>query len=157
MPFDHEEPTTLPRKTVICKVLVLTHEATKLADTDDYFARKLAPLVLPFYIMSRSYKKSPECEPSHTLFDCWKDRFVLKLSTDHNLLNHLALQVIFVSIDVDLRAYRRGPCSCLKMFAVKLCLSGDFQPVSVLVNSNLFGTIIHLGFHIGSTPGSDSW
>ena len=75
-----------------------------------------------FFIMSRSYKKSPECEPGHTLYDCWKDRLVLKLLTDHNILNHLALQVMFVSIDVDLRANRRGPCSCLKMFAVKLCL-----------------------------------
>ena len=45
----------------------------------------------------------------------------------------------------------------MKIFAVKLCLLGDFQPVSVLVNSNLFGTIIHLGFHFGSTPGSASW
>ena len=96
-------------KNVICKVLILTHPLTKLYDTDDYFARKFSPLV-PFYIMSRSYKMSPECEPGHTLFDGWKDQFVLKLFTDHNLLNHLALQVMFVSIDVDLRAYRRGPC-----------------------------------------------
>ena len=43
------------------------------------------------------------------------------------------------------------------MFGAKLCVLGDFQPVSVLVNSNLFGTIIHLGFHVGSTPGSASW
>ena len=65
-------------KNATCKVLVLTHEAAKLADTDDYFAKKFAPAV-PFFIMSRSYKKDPECDPSHTLFDCWKDRFVLKL------------------------------------------------------------------------------
>ena len=59
MPFDHEEPTALPsKKIVICKVLILTHEATKLKDTDDYFARKFSPVV-PFYIMSRSYKMSP--------------------------------------------------------------------------------------------------
>ena len=100
-------------KNVICKVLILTHPSPELYDTDDYFARKFSPLV-PFYIMSPRYKMSPECDPSHTLFDCWKDRFVLKPSTDHNLLNHLALQVMFVSIDVDLRAYRRSPCFCLK-------------------------------------------
>ena len=99
----------------------MTHEATEMKDTNDHFAKKFSPLV-PFYIMSRSYKKSPECDPNVTLFDCWKDRFVLKPSTDHNLLHHLALQVMFVSIDVDLRAYRRGPCSCLKTLAIKLCV-----------------------------------
>ena len=72
MPFDHEEPTAPLAADVICKVLVLTHEATKLEDTNDYFAKKFYPAV-PFFIMSRSYKKSPECDPSHTLFDCWKD------------------------------------------------------------------------------------
>ena len=108
-------------KNVICKVLVVTYPLTKLYDTDDYFAKKFSPLA-PLYIMSRSYKMVPKCEPQHTLFDCWKDRFVLKPSTDHNLLDHLALLVMLVSIDVDLRAYRRGPCSCLKIFAVKLCL-----------------------------------
>ena len=70
-------------KNVICKVLVLTHELQSLKDTDDYFAKKFAPVV-PFFIMSRSYKKDPVCEPKETLFDCWKDRFVLKPSTDHN-------------------------------------------------------------------------
>ena len=109
MRFDHEEPTTLPGKSVTCKVLVVTREATSLKDTDDYFARKL-PLLVPFYIMSRSQKKSPECHPSHTLFDCWKDRCVLTPSTDYNVLSLLALQVMFASIDVDLRAYRGGPC-----------------------------------------------
>ena len=105
---------------VICKVLILTREATKLEDCDDYFAKKFAPLV-PFYVMSRSYKMSPQCDPSHTLFDCWKDRCVLKPSTDHSPLKHVALQVMFVSIDVDLRAYRRGHCFCLERLAAKLC------------------------------------
>ena len=110
--FMRSQPPSLA-KNVLRKVLVLTHEATRLEETTDYFARKFAPLV-PFYVMSRSYKMSPECLPEHTLFDCWKDCFVLTPSTDHNLLNQSALQVMFVSIDVDLRAYCLGPCSGFK-------------------------------------------
>ena len=80
MPRDTEEPTALSLKHVICKVLVLTHEATKVLDTDDYFARKFYPAV-PLFVMSRSYKMPPECKPNETLFDCWKDLFVLTRST----------------------------------------------------------------------------
>ena len=123
-------------KNVICKVLILTHEATRLKDTDDYFARKFSPVV-PFFIMSRSYKMTPECDPAHTLHDCWKDRFVLKPSTDHNLLNHLALQVMFVSIDVDLRAYRRGPCSCLKCLLLS-CVFGRLPAGACFGQQNSF-------------------
>ena len=68
------------------KVLTITHEKANMKDTDDYFGRKFYPLV-PFFVMSRSYKMSPECHPSHTLFDCWKDSFVLKRSTDKKLLH----------------------------------------------------------------------
>ena len=92
------------------EVLVITHEAQKLEDTDDFLVRKLDPLV-PLFIMNRSYKMEPTCRPDDTVYDCWKDRFVLKPSTDQNLLNNLALQGMFVSIDLDLRAYRRGHCS----------------------------------------------
>ena len=127
-----------------------------MKDTNDHFAKKFSPLV-PFYIMSRSYKKSPECDPNVTLFDCWKDRFVLKPSTDHNLLHHLALQVMFVSIDVDLRAYRRGPCSCLKTLAIKLCVWETPSRCLFWSTEFFFGRITCLGFHIGSSPGSDSW
>ena len=70
----------------------MTHEKTKLKDTDDYFAKKFAPLV-PLYIMSRSYVMEFECKP-HTLFDSWKDRFVFKSSTDHNFINLHALFVL---------------------------------------------------------------
>ena len=86
---------------VICKVLVLTYEATKLRDSNDYFAKKFAPLV-PLYIMSRSHALEPKCGESDTLFDCWKDRFVFKPSTDHNSINLHALSVIVVCIDMDL-------------------------------------------------------
>ena len=86
---------------VMCKVLVLTYEATKLRDSDDYFAKKFAPLV-PLYIMSRSYAMEPECEPCDTLFEFWKDRFVFKPSTDHNIMNLHVLSVIVVCIDMDL-------------------------------------------------------
>ena len=111
MPLDAEEPTALPRqKSDIDEVLVITHEAQKLEDTDDFLVRKLDPLV-PLFIMNRSYKMEPTCRPDDTVYDCWKDRFVLKPSTDQNLLNNLALQGMFVSIDLDLRAYRRGHCS----------------------------------------------
>ena len=69
---------------VTCKVIVITHELQKTEDTDDYFARKFKPLV-PLFVMSRSYKASPGCDPKHTLFDCWKDLFVLARSTDQKI------------------------------------------------------------------------
>ena len=86
---------------VICKVLVCTYEGTRLRDSDDYFAKKFAPLA-PLYVMSRSYAKEPKCGEGETLFDCWKDRFVFKPSTDHNIINLHALSVIVVCIDMDL-------------------------------------------------------
>ena len=61
----------------------MTHELQALKDTDDFFGKKFAPAV-PLFIMSRCYKKDPVCEPKETLFDAWKDRFVLKAPTDHN-------------------------------------------------------------------------
>ena len=67
----------------MCKIVVITHEATRLKDSDDYLAKKLAPVV-PLYIMSRSYAREPKCHPSETVFDCWKDRVVFKTSTGHN-------------------------------------------------------------------------
>ena len=67
-------------ETCYFKVLVLTHEATAIKDTDDYFARKFYPAV-PFFVMSRSYKMPPQLKPDQTLFDCWKDLFVLTRST----------------------------------------------------------------------------
>ena len=63
-------------KYVTCKVIVITYERQKEEDTHDYFARKFYPLV-PFFEMSRSDKAPHECDPEHTLFDCWKDLFVL--------------------------------------------------------------------------------
>ena len=98
----HEEPTTLPiRRFVMRKVFILTHEATKLSDSDDYFAKKFSPLV-PLFIISRSYVNEPKCDPSHTLFDCWQDRFVYTTSTDRNIIRLHALSVIAVRIDMDL-------------------------------------------------------
>ena len=68
---------------VICKVLVLTYEATKLRDSNDYFAKKFAPMA-PLYVMSRSYAMEPKCGEEETLFDCWKDRFVFKPSINRS-------------------------------------------------------------------------
>ena len=39
---------------------------------DDYFAKKFHPLQV-CYVIGRSYKAAPECEPDETLFDAWKD------------------------------------------------------------------------------------
>ena len=131
MPLDAEEPTALPRqKSDIDEVLVITHEAQKLEDPDFFLSRKLHPLV-PLFI---SYKMEPFCEPEDTLYDCWKDRFVLKPSTDQNLLNNLALQGMFVSIDLDLRTYRRSHCPSRNKACCSVVSLGDFQPVPVLVN-----------------------
>lgn len=81
--------------------MVLTHELTKLQDSHDFFARKFAPLV-PVYVMSRSYKAEPKCKPEHTLYHCWKDRFVFKPCTDHTFIHLHALSIIVVCIDMDL-------------------------------------------------------
>ena len=43
-----------------------------MAQLDDYFTRKFAPLH-PLYVIGRSYKAEPTCHPSETLFDAWKD------------------------------------------------------------------------------------
>ena len=39
---------------------------------DDYFSMKFAPFTV-VYIMGRSYKEEPKCDPKETLYDCWKD------------------------------------------------------------------------------------
>ena len=63
-------------KHVTCKVIVITHDLRKEADTYDYFARKLYPLI-PFFERWCRFYKALECDPNHTSFDSWKDLFVL--------------------------------------------------------------------------------
>ena len=56
----------------LLQVFVITHEKARLEDMDDYFARKFHPLV-PMFMIGRSYAMEPECKPSETLYDLWKD------------------------------------------------------------------------------------
>ena len=67
------EPTARSLVVPPCrKVLVITHEKARLEDIDDYFAKKFSSLQM-IYLIGRSYKASPECEPDVTLFDAWKE------------------------------------------------------------------------------------
>ena len=45
----------------------------------DYFQKKFYPLQV-LYLIGRSYRASPECEPDKTLFDAWKEPVHWRLS-----------------------------------------------------------------------------
>ena len=57
---------------VVCQALVMTHELSRKDDMNDFFSRKLDPLI-PMLVYGRSYKASPICKPQESLFYGWKD------------------------------------------------------------------------------------
>ena len=61
----------------------MTHEATKMAEMEDYFTKKFYP-ILPMYMIGRSYAMEPTCKPNQTLYDAWTELAV-------HSLHHLAL------------------------------------------------------------------
>ena len=101
MLFNHEEPTALPRQICHVQGIGLDVRGDQVEGFGRLLREEIRPLV-PLYIMSRSYAMEPECEPCDTLFEFWKDRFVFKPSTDHNVINLHMLSVIVVCIYMDL-------------------------------------------------------
>ena len=54
------------------QVVIMTHEAAKMTELEDYFANKFFP-INPVYLIGRSYKLKPECKPAETLYDSWTE------------------------------------------------------------------------------------
>ena len=50
----------------------MTHELSKQDKMSTYFAKKFYPAI-PQYVVGRSYKAEPKCEPEETLFDNWTE------------------------------------------------------------------------------------
>ena len=50
----------------------MSHELSDEKDMSSYFSKKFAPAA-PVFVMGRSYKSSPRCDPGETLFDNWLD------------------------------------------------------------------------------------
>ena len=50
----------------------MSHEASRMTEMEDYFRKKFAP-TRPMFMIGRSSKLEPLCEPRVTLFDVWTE------------------------------------------------------------------------------------
>ena len=54
------------------EVLIMSHEASRMTDMEDYLRKKFAP-IQPMFMIGRSYKMDPICKPKFTLYDAWTE------------------------------------------------------------------------------------
>ena len=50
----------------------MSHEATKMADLDDYFTTLFYP-AQALIVINRSYVMDPDCPPKQTMYDGWTE------------------------------------------------------------------------------------
>ena len=119
-------PPRIPVLSACLQVLVMTHEAARLNEMDDYFALKFFPLEV-YYVMGRSYKMEAECQPKHTLWDAWKDlltwrlfRFIVFLSLVCTVLFVRGV-ILLCSCSLSVNDIPTPVCQCV--FCLSVCQS----------------------------------